>query len=285
MTAMYPYLTATGTGWTCDNPSTYTTDQYFELTSDCVPDRLGTPYSKHVRLDFSTADYVLFRTYDDSTPTRRYINDSFNTGYAQRVKIGVTGDCGGTLSIYLSPRWLLGYSTRTTGEKGNTNYTSFCGCVENTRDNANDLVTNPSTMNCPPIGFYAGQNKRIDLINSINNGNNTSYYMGSSYFDSLSTDVMFYEPPVVNPWNGNLFSSDLIISYPMGYPDIRGRLYGLKAATTSSREDTYLPNDTVSVLCTSDTNGGYWCNNNGSTVTHLIIPTYAYSLRFYIPAV
>jgi hypothetical protein len=304
------WLAGSDRGWTKDvakSGTNYATFSALNYNDPSIPADV-----KWCRLDFRTANRIFFGVSELGTFTggdKIAYYSSTDSNYAQRsgFNAGGTATTSGTLYLYASPRWLLGFSQTSSGD-GSATGNSFCGCVEISRDNTGDTYDR-AEGNVPPFGWISGYRatqdtnnfsfvRTINALTGVSACQYTSIFTNFTMFGQTATSEnlgLYYLISAIglNQWgdasgNPTLYTSPIVVACINGAYDIRGRLFGLLLGTYNYG----FLNSTTSIFVdpSTDTNC-FWPvqynNGGGENKTFRILPVNnegtGLGCRFYIP--
>lgn len=246
---------------------------------------------KYVVLDYNTSGYVLCKTYESWNPaTHVGTNLAFysdNISYAQRINLTT----GGSLYIFATNRYLILFSNNS-GVIGSSTGNAWCGCIETTTDNPEDIpaLGYPCWvwMNgylCHATGQYVVSFCRMRNGATGQNAATASFVSTEMGIGGLDTQgnykaIWYYIPLALNQWNSKNWVWTLRCGsiHTAGGYEKRGRLYGIKLLTRNLGAAVPCTDD-ISIKCNTD----MFPDPNGTLVDHWTLSESATHGRWGVP--
>lgn len=249
-------------------------------------DKLEVIY-KYVVVDFNNSGYVLLRTYESwDKDNHTGLNLAFSSDdNNSNQKINLSS--GGSLFILSNPRWLI-MESDILGDWGSLGGHAWCGCIEITRDNKEDipergippfawingakLVNNLAYM----IGFVRLKGGQTGGTAALHTVVSTGWHLGDYDNGIKLADTL---PIVKSAWSRKYQAFTLKVGAPF-YGDYRGRLYGVKVTNIPDPVEKLELMDSCKVKVNSD----YFEDPAGTNVEHWILTeNVTKNVRFFIP--
>lgn len=281
------------------------TAQGWELYDDAAPGGYvkvyrapiadGTMAYKYLAIDLgSTANQMYATVYESwNAITHMGTNPAYystNSTNSQRVSFST----GGTMYVFATPRYALFFAKTSTGLFGNANSSSFCGIVEISRDNADEipgqtpifgwvegaqlLGTQVGSSNCgcfSPVRTKSGATAATAWSQqSIGTVMGCSVKPSTALGNLLPAGADNFNPNNINAFN--LYSIDQTANVGSKTLHLRGRLYGLKALSTQAGSTL----DRLDLKVDSDM---FFDPKSIDSIPHVVLTTSTFTGRFAIP--
>jgi hypothetical protein len=250
----------------------------------------GTSY-KYMVIDGNTANQLFTKVYESWNATTHVgTNLAFNSDvaqYSQRVSLATSG----YIYVFANVRWCALLSKISDGSIGSSTGSSFCGCFEISKDNADEVAgQNPIYAWANGYGITGGMSDgtyprcfSLPKTKSAATGDSASRTMtvvtlaGRTIISTSPLKLTDQLPNITNPWsatNNNFVFTMFAVESKESQFNVRGRFYGLKLLSNNLGT----PFDLITVKTDAD---GFYAPTGSDQDHHILTNTY--QNRFALP--